>query len=143
MKYCPIWWSVFDRPLEVSLRPSTWLARYVLTAYVAAATTVLMAPLHFAPKVLLFAAVVGGLAASLTRYASGPAHITLGRNGEVSVRDALMGPPACYRLVRVWAHPWLVIIGIRHVEGGYRRIVIPADSTDPESFRRLRVILMC
>ena len=137
--------SVFDQPLRLSIRPSPCLRRVQLLAHVAAGIGLAISA-HRAdmPWNFLLWGFIGLLIPSylyvnkaLRRW-TGLVWIP---NGEIR----LLGEERCEACSATldqdsFISPWLVVLALR---SGTRRIRVPLcrDATEPDGYRRLRVLL--
>lgn len=134
----------YVQPLTIEPRPSRWFAGAVLVLHGGALPMILALPVDgWLAGVLLIALVF-----SLLRTLAGP---VLMRRDSAIVAAAWLGDGR-WRLRRrdgveqearllpdSYVHPWLTVLNFRAA----RRcsLVLPWDSLDPETFRRLRVRL--
>lgn len=134
-------------PLNLSLRPSYYLATALVLAHTAAATAV--AAVDFPPwlAIGLWCAIGASCVSTVYRFALlKSAHSIIGielREGADAVFAERSGHSGKARVLgSTFVAPYLTVLNLKEEEaGGARHALILPDSLDAEEFRRLRVRL--
>ena len=136
--------TVSVTPLAVDIRPSRWLACYVLSVYVTAGLVVIVLPVSpWIISIALIVLLLSGTATfrvrvnlcsrravvALNRYADGTWQLRL---ADGTLHQARLLPDS-------YLHPELQVLNFRLDNGMRRSVVLMRDSADPASLRRLRV----
>ncbi len=138
--------TVFVTPLTLEIRPSRYLAYYVLGVYAAAGLVVIGLPLPAWFKcamlavLLLFCAVTYQARVSLR---SSRAVVGLNRHadGAWQLRTTDGAAHQARLLPDSYLHPELLVLNFRLAGGRRRSVVLVRDSADCADLRRLRVAL--
>jgi toxin CptA len=138
--------TVSVTPLSIEIRPSRWLARYVLSVYAAAALTVIGLPISpWVTSTVLCILSISGLLTYQTRVRlrSRRAVVALNRCADASwqLRSADGTAHQARLLPDSYLHPELLVLNFRLGNGKRRSVVLVRDSADKTTLRRLRVAL--
>ena len=130
-------------PLAVEIKPSRWLACYVLGVYVAAGLVVVVLPVS--PWVISLALTVLSLSGAATfrlrvNLRGRRAVVALNRHadGTWQLRLADGALHQAHLLPDSYLHPELQVLNFRLDNGKRRSVVLMRDSADAISLRRLR-----
>ena len=129
-------------PLVFERRPSAILTAFIIAAHALAASPLLFLPLPWFLALAWLTLVLGALVRELTRHGL-PARrrfvgrVRWGQDGrwQLETGDGRLWPAEA---VAALVSPWLCIVHWRRPVGGARSLVLPADSLDADSHRRLR-----
>lgn len=131
-------------PLTLELKPSRWLALYVLCVYAAAVLVIVILPVAFLVK--CGALLVSLLSCALTyqrRVNLRSRHAIVGLNrhtdGSWQLRLTDGNTHQASLLPDSYLHPELLVLNFRLGSGKRRSVVLVRDSADATSLRRLRV----
>lgn len=129
-------------PITIGLHRSRFLDTALLVVAVALGATVLAFPMEFLFR-LACLLVIFLLAVQIWRRLSPRlTAIRLERTGQLSVvpvdADEFI---AATLLPGATVHPWLSIARLQADDGRIHMLIVAPDSTEPQSFRRLRVFL--
>jgi hypothetical protein len=131
-------------PLAVVWERSRILLVGLFMAYAAASSGVMLSGLHWQWQMGVLIALALGLAWSLRQWSVSRGALEIYGPGDAVLREeegARIRVVATRRVI--W--PWLVAADLLYLDGPSagrcRRIVVAADTLDPETFRRLRLCL--